>query len=101
MDTEVQENKKYYTIDELSQILQVTAGVISHRVANYRLPVYKYGKKNLYDENTLIKLKELLNDDIQTNNSHPLVTNPLFLKTEYFPDVIPNCFKSRDIYDDD
>lgn len=43
------------------------------------------------------EVKNILKEENDNSeNNHPLVTNKKFLQTSYFPDVIPSCFQELD-----
>lgn len=104
-----------FTTQQAAEALNVSRSCITNIVNRYDLPRTKdhkqHGAPSVFDYVKVKKIAEILKNQkhrqpgktkVNTPDmdaeaaKHPLVTNPLFLKISYFPDVTPECFKSED-----
>ena len=56
----IQENKKYYDIETMRQILNVSKSKIHRQLKKQHTEIVKYKNLHLYNENSLFNLMEII-----------------------------------------
>lgn len=111
--TDKPEEERLFTTIEVAKIAHVEPAsvynICKRECIAYKIKYINCRKTALYDFRTMKRIVEICKKNKgqkvienkpaetieQLRKEHPLVTDDKFFKLSYFPDVVPNCFKTE------